>query len=318
MALKLTMTCGPYDRAQALINGSVKPEGIDLEVHVNPENPGRRTEGPKGPFDIVEFYTGLYITDLPYKTLGFTAVPIFVKRIFRHSSMYINKRAGIKTPQDLNGKRVAIQNWLTTTALWGRGILAEDYGVDLKSITWVVQQLVSVGEWKPPSWVKLEILPKGANQYDLIAQGTVDAGITTELWAPNRHPNVDYLFPDHADLERDYFKRTGFFPIMHTLLIKTRVLQENPWVAKSMFNAWQESKQRCYKWLEWQRVHQTSLWYRALWEEERAVAGPDIYVWGFKNTRKEVDKILEYSYRQGLTPEKFEPEDLFHPSTLDT
>lgn len=95
MPLKLTMTCGPYDRAQALINGTVKPEGIELDVHVNSDNPGRRTEGPKGKFDIVEFYSGLYITDLPYRTLGFTAIPIFVKRMFRHSYIYVNKRAGI-------------------------------------------------------------------------------------------------------------------------------------------------------------------------------------------------------------------------------
>lgn len=318
MPLKLTMTCGPYDRAQALINGTVKPEGIELDVHVNSDDPGRRTVGPKGRFDIVEFYSGLYITDLPYKSLGFTAIPIFVKRMFRHSYIYVNKRAGIRSTADLNGKRVAIQNWLTTTALWGRGILEEEYGVDLKSITWVAQQLVTVGDWKPPSWLKLEILAKGARQFDLLVAGAVDAGITTETWAPDLHPDVEFLFPNYAELERNYFKRTGFFPIMHTLLIRTDVLQQNPWVAMSMFNAWQKSKERCYEWLCWQRVHQTSLWYRALWEEERAVAGPDIYPWGFKKTRREVDKILEYAFRQGLTPRKFEPEDLFHPSTLST
>jgi 4,5-dihydroxyphthalate decarboxylase len=318
MALKLTMTCGPYDRAQALVNGTVKPEGLELDVYVNPDNPGRRTEGSSGPFDIVEFYSCLYIADLPYRTLGYTAIPIFVKRIFRHSSIYINKRAGIRAPHDLNGKRVAIQNWLTTTAVWGKGILAEEYGVDLKSITWIVQQQVKVGDWKPPAWVKQEILSKGASQFDLLAAGVIDAGITTETWAPGRHPDIDYLFPDHAALERAYFKRTGFFPIMHTLLIKTDVLEKNPWVAMSMFNAWQESKQHCYDWLKWQRVHQTSLWYRALWEEERAVAGPDIYLWGFRKTRAEVDKLLEYSFEQGLTPKKVEPEELFHPSTLET
>ena len=80
---------------------------------------------------------------------------------------------------------------------------------------------------------------------------------------------------------------------MHTLLIKTSVLEKDPWVAMSMFNAWQESKRKCYQWLEWQRVHQTSLWYRALWEEEQAVAGPDIYLWGFQKTWPEVDKLLE-------------------------
>jgi 4,5-dihydroxyphthalate decarboxylase len=318
MALKLTMTCGPYDRAQALINGTVKPQGIDLEVHVNPDNPGRRIEGPAGRFDIVEFYACLYIADLPYRTFGYTAIPIFVKRMFRHSSIYINKRAGIKAPSDLNGKRVAIQNWLTTTAVWGKGILAEEYGVDLKSITWIVQQQVKVGDWKPPSWVKQEILPKGTSQFELLAGGAIDAGITTGTWAPGRHPDIDYLFPDHSALEREYFKRTSFFPIMHVLLIKADVLERNPWVAMSLFNAWQKSKELCYEWLAWQRVHQTSLWYRALWEEERAGAGPDIYRWGFNKTRAEVDKLLEYSFEQGLTPRKFQPKELFHPSTLAT
>ena len=123
--------------------------------------------------------------------------------------------------------------------------------------------------------------------------------MTTGTWAPNVHPDVDFLFPNYAELERDYFKRTGFFPIMHTLLIKTSVLEKNPWVAMSLYNAWQESKQKCYQWLEWQRVHQTSLWYRGLWEEEQAVAGPDIYLWGFRKTRPEVDKLLEYCHRPG-------------------
>ena len=99
----------PYDRAQALIDGRVKPEGIDLDIDVNPQNPGRRIESPAGKFDIVEFYTGLYIADLPYKELGYTAIPIFVKRMFRHSYIYINKRAGIQSPTELNGRRVGVQ-----------------------------------------------------------------------------------------------------------------------------------------------------------------------------------------------------------------
>jgi 4,5-dihydroxyphthalate decarboxylase len=175
-----------------------------------------------------------------------------------------------------------------------------------------------VGDWKPPAWLKLERIPEGRTQLDLLAAGEIDAGITTGTWAPNVHPDVDFLFPNYAELERDYFKRTGFFPIMHTLLIRTSVLDKNPWVAMSLYNAWQESKQKCYQWLEWQRVHQTSLWYRGLWEEEQAVAGPDIYLWGFRKTRPEVDKLLEYCHRQGLTTRKFDPEEMFHPSTLST
>lgn len=319
MALKLTMTCGLYDRNQALINGTVKPEGIDLDVHVT-KDPGRHTKIEGREFDIAEFYSGLYIADLHYKSLGYTAIPIFVKRMFRHSYIYINKRAGIRSPADLNGRRIGIQNWLTTTAVWARGLLEDEYGLDSKSVTWVATRNRGVGDWKAPAWLNMEILPEVHNhkQFDLLAAGGIDACITTETWAPGVHPDVDFLFPNYAALERDYFKRTGFFPIMHTLLIKTAVLEKNPWVAMSMYHAWQESKQKCYEWLKWQRVHQTSLWYRALWEEEQAAAGPDIYPWGFRATRPEVDKLLEYCYRQGLTTRKFDPEDMFHPSTLGT
>ena len=311
------MTCGPYDRARALIDGSVKPDGIDLEVYVN-KSPGRHTKIDGKEFDAAEFYTGTYIADLPYRTLGYTAIPVFVKRMFRHSYIYINKRAGSRSPADLNGKRIGVQNWLTTTAVWARGLLEDEYGLDPKSVTWVADRVTGVGEWKPPAWLNIELVPKGRKQFDLLAAGEIDVAITTGTWAPNVHPDVTFLFPNYAQLERDYFRRTGFFPIMHTLLIKTSVLEKDPWVAMSMYNAWQESKRKCYEWLRWQRVHQTSLWYRALWEEEQVVAGPDPYLWGFQSTRPEVNKLLEYCHRQGLTTRKFEPEEMFHPSTLST
>src|SRR5262249_5522443 len=117
MALKLRMICGPYDRARALIEGAVKPAGIDLDVTVA-EDPGRPRAVVQGGYDVAEFYSGLYIADLAHKTFGYTAIPIFVKRMFRHSYIYVNKRAGIRAPKDLNGKRVGIQTWFTTTALW--------------------------------------------------------------------------------------------------------------------------------------------------------------------------------------------------------
>lgn len=318
MGLKLSMTCCPYDRARALIDGTVTPEGIDLEITVNPNDRTRQAQTRDGKFDIAEFYAGIYIADLPQRSFGFTAIPIFVKRMFRHSYIYVNKRAGITAPRDLKGKRVGILARFNTTALWIRGILEDDYGVDSKSITWVAEQTETVPNWQSPSWLKLEISPKGVNQDDLLTSGAIDACITTRTWAPNFHPDIDFLFPNYAEVERDYFKRTGYFPIMHLLVIKTAVLEKHPWVAMSMFNAWQESKQRCYEWLEWQRVHMTSMWFRALWEEERASAGEDIYPWGFQKARSEVDKMLDYADRQGMTPRKFQPEDLFHASTLGT
>ena len=159
MSIKLTMTCGPYDRARALIDGTVKPEGIDLDVYVN-KDPGRHTKIDGREFDIAEFYSGLYIADLQYKSLGYTAIPIFVKRMFRHSYIYINKRAGIRSPADLNGKRIGVQNWLTTTAVWARGLLEDEYDLDPKSVSWFTERMRGVGDWKPPDWLELEHIPE--------------------------------------------------------------------------------------------------------------------------------------------------------------
>ena len=315
--LKLRMTCGPYDRARALIDGRVRPEGIDLEVDVNPRNPGFKLKDDRGPFDAVEFYTGQYIADLPKRALGYTAIPIFVKRMFRHSYIYINKNAGIRGPADLNGKRIGLQNWFTSAGIWARGALEDDYGLDVKSVNWVAQFSDGNADWIPPDWLKLDHETE-TDQYELLATGRTDAALTTEVWAPDMHPDIDFLFPNYGEIEREYYERTRYFPIMHTLLIRTDLLDREPWVAMSLFEAWMESKRLCYEELEWQRVHQTALWYRELREEELAVGGEDFYRWGFRDTRFEIEKWLEYALRYGLISDACEPEALFHPSTLDT
>lgn len=312
------MTCGPYDRAQALIDGSVRPKGIELAITVNDDDVDRQLKCQRGVFDVAEFFTGTYIADLPRRQLGFTAIPIFVKRMFRHSYIYTNRKCGIRKPSDLNGKRVGLQTWITSAALWAKGALEEQYGVDLASITWVGEHAVRLPGWTPPAWLKLEHAPGGTSQFDLLASGAIVAGISTDLWAPGVHPDIDFLLPDYKREETEYFRLTKCFPIMHTLLVRTSVLEQHPWVARSLYDAWEESKRKCYEHQDWQRIHMTSLWYRALWEEERALAGPDIYPWGLRKTRHEVDKMLEYAHRQGLTPTKYEPEDMFWPTMLET
>ena len=318
MAVKLSMTCALYDRSLPLIDGRVKPRDIELDIHVNSDDRSRQRDAREGKFDIAEFFTGIYVADLEYQTLGLTAIPIFVKRMFRHSYIYVNKRAGIRTPKDLCGKRVGVQTWFTTTALWARGILADEYGVDLKSITWVVNWAEKIGSWQPPSWLNLEIAPPGKRLHELLIEGKIDAGISTETWAPFGHPDIDFLIRDYAAAERSYYQKTGFFPIQHTLVIKKAVLEKHPWAALSLFDAWQESKQECYRWLERQRVHMTGLWFRSLWEEEHAAGGSDLYVWGFQKSRAEIDQMLDYAQRQGLVTRRFQPEEMFHPSTLET
>lgn len=316
--LPLTITCGPYDRAMALIEKRVQPEGIDLQFTVNADSPGKSLTGPQGPYDVAEFYTGQYMADLSKRSLGYTAIPIFVKRMFRHSYIYVSRKSGIRSPHDLNGRRIGIQNWFTSAALWSRGIMEDDWGLDVGSVTWVVNHARGNDTWTPPPWLRLEKAPAGADTFSMLAEGTIDAAFDTGVWAPGVHPNIDFLFPDHAQVERDYYRRTGFFPIMHTLVVRNEVLERHPWVAISLFDAWCASKHKLYEELEWQRVHMTALWYRALHEEQTAAGGVDFYRWGFRQCRAEVSKMLEYAHRYGLTPRRFEPEEMFHPSTLQT
>ena len=319
MPLTLSMTCGPYDRAAALIDGSVRPKGIELAVTVDDDDVDRQRRAARGDFDVCEFFAGTYIADLPFKKLGFTALPVYVKRMFRHSYIYINRKSGIRGPADLNGKRVGVQTWITTAALWAKGLLEDEYGVDLASITWVAWEKVRIPDWQAPPWLKLVEAPAGRSQYDLLASGEIDAGITTEIWAPDKHPDIDFLFPDYPARERDYFKRTRCFPIHHLLLVRNSVLEQHPWVARSLYDAWEASKRRLYaRQEEWQRIHQTSLWYRGLWEEERAAAGADIYPWGFTKCRHELATLLRYAHRQGATPREYAPEELFPRSMLET
>src|SRR5262245_32649534 len=134
--LDLTMTCGPYDRARALIDKRVKPQGINLDVTVNRDDPGARTYGPRGQFDVAEFYTGLYMANLAHGVLDYLAIPIFVKRMFRHSYIYINNKSAIRSPSDLNGRRIGVQTWFTSAGLWSRGILEDEWGLDVPSVTW--------------------------------------------------------------------------------------------------------------------------------------------------------------------------------------
>src|SRR5207344_1158724 len=120
----------------------------------------------------------------------------------------------------------------------------DEYGLDPKSVTWVADRMSGVGAWQPPAWLKVEMSAKEQKQFDLLSAGKIDAAITTGTWAPHVHPDIDFLFPNYAELEREYYRRTGYFPIMHTFLIKSTVLEQHPWVAMSLFNAWQESKQK--------------------------------------------------------------------------
>jgi len=317
-ALTLSMLVARYDRNAALLDGHVPVEGIDLEVHEENNDRARQQLGLTGSYDVWEGYAGRYLMDVDAGRRTFSAIPVFPKRTFRHSSIYVRRGGPVHSPGDLTGRRVGLQHWATTAALWARAVLAEESGVDLGSVEWV-QTSPDVPRWTRPPWLRLEQARPDADLATMLLSGEVDAAITSEAWVPYEHPEFDFLFPDYGALEREYFARTRVFPIMHLLLVRTSLLDADPSLARRLFDAWTASKLACLDRFRRDRLLLTSMWFHALLQEERAAAGSDdTYPWGFVRCRHEIATLLDHALAQGLIATPMRPEDVFHPSSLAT
>src|SRR5258708_3183964 len=248
--LQLTMACGPYDRMQALAEGRVRPEGIDLRtlaIQSPPEIFARMIKTRS--FDIAEMSVVHYLVMRTQNRFPFVALPVFPSRLFRHGYIFVNKRAGIEQPGQLAGKRVGIQEYRMSAALWIRGMLADRHGVDWRSLDWYEG---GVNNPRPPDEtmdlrpigpVSLRLIPADRHLSGMLAAGEIDAHIgSPKPDSLSTSPDVGRLFPDYRRRERDYWRETGIFPIMHTLVIREELLTQHPWIAESLFRACQESK----------------------------------------------------------------------------
>lgn len=313
--VRLTLGCGDYDLTRSLIDGSVRPAGIDLTVlpMPSPERHWRMMRFEE--FDVAELSMSHCLVGHA-EGRAFTAIPVFPHRRFRHSFVFCRTDAGIEQPRDLNGKRIALRTFQNTAGVWTRGILADDYGVDLGSIRWFTQDEEET-PWEPPDWLHIDRVSEGANLDALLVEGELDAAIYPEMLPSfaRGHPRVRRLFERPKEVERDYFQRTGIFPIMHTVVVRAQVLQDFPWVAVSMVRAFREAKERCYARLADPR--QTALaWVQDLLEEQRQLMGPDPWPYALEPNRAALSTLVRYSHAQGLIPTVPEIEDLFAPNSL--
>jgi len=313
--IRLTLACGDYDLTRALIDGSVNPPGVQLTVlpMPSPERHWRMMRYEE--FDVAELSMSHYLVAFANER-AFRAIPVFPHRRFRHSFVFIRSDAGIKTPKDLDGKRIALRTFQNTAGVWTRGTLADDYGVDLGSIRWFTQDEEET-PWDPPSWLRIERVPEGANIDRMLTEGDLDAAIYPETLPSfaTGHPRVQRLFDQPKEVERDYFGRTGIFPIMHTVVVHDRVLRDFPWVAVSMLHAFRASKAQCYKRLSDPR--QTALaWVQDLLEEQRQVMGPDPWPYDLESNRVGLEALIRYSHTQGMIPTAPAVEELFVESAL--
>lgn len=323
--LHLSLACGDYDRTRALKDGSVQAQGIELTylTYRPSETFWRMFKFEE--FDVSEMSLSSYIMERSRGINRFVAIPIFPSRLFRHGFIFINTGSGIQHPEDLIGKRVGVPEYQQTASVWIRGFLQHDYGVMPDKVLWINGGLEDPGrqekvELRLPASIRIQPAPAGKSLSAMLAAGELDALVTAR--APscfiNGSPNVRRLFPDYRTVEVDYFKRTGIFPIMHTIVIKEELHRKHPWTAASLYYAFCEAKALCYR----RMVDSAALIYTLPWflpelESEREMLGHDLWPYGLAANRVALEALVQYSYEQGLAEDKLEIESLFAPSTAE-
>lgn len=324
--LRLTLGCWNYDRTRGLMEGRIEPDGIDL-IYLNmpvEETFFRMLRHQE--FDAAEMSLSSYTMSLFTEKKPFIAIPAFPSRFFRHSCIYINAESGIREPKDLMGKRVGNPEYQMTAPVWIRGILSDEYKVPVDSVTYYTG-----GEEEPgrPEKLKLDVPPRirieriGPEQTlaAMIANGDIDALYTARM--PSTYSTgggrVRRLFEDYVAVEKDYYRRTGIFPIMHTVVIRRELYEKHRWVAQSLYKAFCAAQQETYRDLYETAALKAMLpWLTAHVEEARREMGPDFWSYGFENNRATLNTFLRYSHEQGLSKQQLKPEQLFAPETLES
>ena len=323
--LRLSLACWNYDRTRALMDGSVQPDGIELTYLDLPVEETFFRMIRHREFDVAEMSLSSYTVSLFREPRPFVAIPVFPSRFFRHSCIYVNANAGIREPRDLVGKRVGTPEYQMTAPVWIRGILAEHYGVPVDSVTYFTggeEEPGRVEKQKLDLPARIRLQPIGASQTlaRMLAEGEIDALHTARMPSTFRtgQGRVRRLFEDYKAVEQQYFRDTGIFPIMHTVVIRRDVYEQNRWVAQALFKAFVEAQRRTYEDLDVTAALKSMLpWLTAHVEEARALMGDDYWSYGFARNRATLATFLRYHHEQGLSPRLLPPEELFAPETME-
>lgn len=314
--LKLTIACGSYDRTRALADGTVRPEGIDLNyVALRPAETFWRMLN-NAEFDGSEMSLSSYAILRSRGDARFIALPVFPSRIFRQSCVYVHSRSGIRRPQDLKGKRFGAADYQMTAAVWTRGFLQHDYGVHPEDLHWILGAPVRAGV-PIPERVLVERIGPGESLDDMLDQGRIDAllGVTFPRPFLAGSRRVRRLFPDYRKVEQDYYRRTGIFPIMHTFVLKTSIFEAEPWAAISLYKAFVQARDLNYRLLYDTDALAASLpWLTDDLEHARRIFGQDIWNYSIDGSRATLAALTQYLDEQGLTARKMNVEELFVPN----
>src|ERR1700722_442852 len=320
---QLSFACGLYDRMQPLYTGEVTPDGIDLNfIAIDQPRPifDRMSGGEE--FDVSEYSLSEFSQRFTRKECPFVAIPVFPSIAFRMGYISINKKSGIKTPRDLEGKRIGVPLYTMTAAIFINGILHHEFGVDLTKVRWVQGAMNEAGSHGSPTVLPLlKRMSIENNKTDktlgqFVAAGEIDAPLGTSLPEEIRtDPNIARLFPNFVDVDKDLYKRKGIYPIMHTIAIKKSIYERYPFVATSLFDAFVKSKRIALRKLFNLRAvrYMTPFLMREIddiWE----VFNGDPWPYGVEPNRRTIEALITYQQTLGLTDRGVKVDDLFVPT----
>jgi 4,5-dihydroxyphthalate decarboxylase len=322
--LNLSIAVGDYDRTRPLIDGTVQIDGVDpVYMTLSPEEIFFRAFR-NAEFDVCELSLSSSTVKTAQGGFAYVGVPAFVSRAFRHTSIYV-RTDRIRKPEDLKGRKVGVPEYQLTANVWARAVLEDDYGVKPADIHWIRAGIEEPGRPEKitlnvPDDVRLENGPEGSTISQLLADGEIDGFIAPRPpTMAGRHPHIGWLFPDPIAAGKDYYKRTGIFPIMHMTGVRRALAERHPWLPAAIFKAFEQAKVVALAKLSDTSATKVTL---PFVEEQLAAArtlmGEDFWSYGIEPNRKTLETFLRHHHAQGLSPRLVKVEELFHPSTFET
>jgi 4,5-dihydroxyphthalate decarboxylase len=327
--LQLSLIMGANDRSRPVLDGTVNPDGIDLTCTVaHPSEIFWRQLHFKE-FDVSEMSLSSLLMAIAHGNRDWVGIPIFTSRRFFHTGIWIRTDRGIDTPEDLKGKRVGVPEYQQTAALWSRGVLKHEFGVDPMDIEWWMERTEERSHggatgFTPPPGLKFNRIPGDDSIGNMLMDGRLDATLlylTDNNLVDRSRVTLEgksqfrLLFPDQVAEGQRYFKKTAIFPINHGMVVRREIYEQHPWVALNIYNAFRQARDR--GWSRLRELASTHFELGLLDGDARKALAVDPYPYGVKSNQKVLETVAAYSHEQGLTPRVIPLDEIFAPSTMD-